>query len=55
MKVIVSGMAHDGRAIAKMEDKVIFFSEEKKLVEKPKKKSINLPWLEFLCIGINFP
>ena len=26
MKVVVSGMAHDGRAIAKMDDKVIFFS-----------------------------
>ena len=51
MKVVVSGMAHDGRAIAKMEDKVIFFSgalpqEEVEISLEGKEKKIYLAKVE---------
>ena len=47
MRVVVSGMAHDGRAIAKMDDKVIFFSgalpqEEVEISLEGKEKKIYL-------------
>lgn len=51
MKVVVSGMAHDGRAIAKMDDKVIFFSgalpqEEVEISLEGKEKKIYLAKVE---------